>query len=57
MWTVMRAPFLRDRLLGNLDQHLLPWLQQVADERLIAVGVGTSPEVTARAARGDRDRD
>ncbi len=40
---------LADGLLGNLDQHLLPFLQQIGDERLIAVAVGTGARVAARA--------
>ena len=33
MWLVMRAPFLRDRLFGDLYQDFLAFLQQVADRR------------------------
>src|ERR1039458_9253215 len=39
---------LAERFLGNLNQHLLTFLQQVGDERLVAIGVGARAKVAAR---------
>ena len=38
---------LPDGLLGNLDQYLLPFFQQVGDERLLLVGVRPGANVVA----------